>query len=251
MQSSQDMTATNTALKHIAIVMDGNGRWAQKRSLPRAAGHAKGVSTLKKIVQHCCQLNTEVLTIFAFSSENWQRPRDEVNALLGLFISSLKEEIDQLHQNQIRINFIGDIDKFNADLKRQMESAQQLTAANTGLVLNVALSYGGRWDVLHACRKMCAQLMQGDITLQDIDESLLSQSLSTHPMPEPDLFIRTAGEQRISNFLIWQLAYTELYFTSVLWPDFEVDDLNKAIEQYSRRKRKFGLTQEQVNAEKA
>ena len=238
-------------LKHIAVVMDGNGRWAQKRSLPRAAGHTQGVLTLKEIVQHCSALNLKVLTVFAFSSENWQRPKTEVNALLGLFISSLKEEINRLHENQIRLNFIGDMNKLSIDLKRQMESAQQLTAANSGMTLNVAFSYGGRWDVVHACRSIGAQLQQGKITLDDIDDALLSQSLSTYPMPEPDLFIRTAGEQRISNFLIWQLAYTELYFTSVLWPDFEIEDLDRAIEEYSRRKRKFGLTQEQINATEA
>ena len=244
------MSIDDTALKHIAIVMDGNGRWAKKRFLPREAGHAEGVKALKNIIEACGRMGLKVLTIFAFSSENWQRPKVEVKALMGLFISSLEAEIKQLHENQVRIKFIGDLERFDAKLKKRILAAEQLTQENAGLVLNIAVSYGGRWDITQACRAVCEQLAQGKITLQDIDEDLINQNLTTFPLDEPDLFIRTAGEQRLSNFLVWQLAYTELYFTEALWPDFDVDELNLAIEQFSHRQRKFGLTQEQIDANK-
>lgn len=236
--------------QHIAIVMDGNGRWAKKRLLPRQAGHLEGVKALKRVIQACCEFEVQTLTVFAFSSENWQRPEKEVNALMELFISCLQDEVEPLHENDIRINFLGAIERFQPKLRDNIQAAQKLTQHNNKLILNVALSYGGRWDIAQACRKLCKKVQTGEIDSHNVDESLLSQHLTTHPFDEPDLFIRTAGEQRLSNFLIWQLAYTELYFTDVLWPDFDAEKLENAIEHFSYRQRKFGLTQEQVDANK-
>ena len=244
------MSTNKLSPKHIAIVMDGNGRWANKRLLPRKAGHLEGVKALKKVIQACLQLDVKTLTVFAFSSENWQRPEKEVSALMELFVSSLQNEIQPLHENGIRINFLGQMEKFQPKLKASIQSAQKLTHDNNNLVLNVALSYGGRWDIAQACRTLCERVESGEIDAQKIDEAMLSQHLATYPFDEPDLFIRTAGEQRLSNFLIWQLAYTELYFTDVLWPDFDADKLQDAIERFRYRQRKFGLTQEQVDANK-
>lgn len=236
--------------QHIAIVMDGNGRWAKKKLLPRQAGHLEGVKALKKVIQACLKFEVRALTVFAFSSENWQRPEKEVNALMELFVSSLQDETETLHENGIRINFLGTMEKFQPKLRQNIKAAQNLTQHNNKLVLNVALSYGGRWDIAQACRALCRRVESGEIDTHKIDETMLSEHLATHPSDEPDLFIRTAGEQRLSNFLIWQLAYTELYFTDVLWPDFNAEKLQSAIEHFSYRQRKFGLTQEQVDANK-
>jgi undecaprenyl diphosphate synthase len=230
--------------KHIAVIMDGNGRWARKRFLPRVAGHKRGVETVRDLVKHCVSLNVEYLTLFAFSSENWRRPREEVSFLMGLFMHALKREVVKLHKNNIRLIMIGDRSRFDNDLIAQIEVAEQLTANNSGLVLTIAANYGGRWDMLQAVNKM--QLTQPEY-IGAYQEEHLTPYLSMSYAPEPDLFIRTGGESRISNFLLWQLAYTELYFTDTLWPDFNEEALNLAIKSYQKRERRFGRTSEQLS----
>ena len=230
--------------KHIAVIMDGNGRWARKRFLPRVAGHKRGVETVRDLVKHCVSLNVEYLTLFAFSSENWRRPREEVSFLMGLFMHALKREVVKLHKNNIRLIMIGDRSRFDTDLIAQIGAAEQLTANNSGLVLTIAANYGGRWDMLQAVNKM--QLTQPEY-IGAYQEEHLTPYLSMSYAPEPDLFIRTGGESRISNFLLWQLAYTELYFTDTLWPDFNEEALNLAIKSYQKRERRFGRTSEQLS----
>ena len=230
--------------KHIAVIMDGNGRWARKRFLPRVAGHKRGVETVRDLVKHCVSLNVEYLTLFAFSSENWRRPREEVSFLMGLFMHALKREVVKLHKNNIRLIMIGDRSRFDNDLIAQIEVAEQLTANNSGLVLTIAANYGGRWDMLQAANKM--QLAQPE-HIGAYQEEHLTPHLSMNYAPEPDLFIRTGGESRISNFLLWQLAYSELYFTDTLWPDFNEEALNLAIQSYQKRERRFGRTSEQLS----
>lgn len=229
--------------KHIAIIMDGNGRWARKRFLPRIAGHKRGVETVRDLVKYCVTLNVEYLTLFAFSSENWRRPKEEVTFLMGLFMQALKREVVKLHQNNIKLVMIGDRSGFEPELIAQIEYSEQLTAANTGLVLTIAANYGGRWDVLQAVNKMQSALPQ---LIGFYREDHLTPYLSMNYAPEPDLFIRTGGETRISNFLLWQLAYTELYFTDTLWPDFNEEAFNLAIQSYQKRERRFGRTSEQL-----
>lgn len=229
--------------KHIAVIMDGNGRWARKRFLPRIAGHKRGVETVRDLVKYCINLKVEYLTLFAFSSENWRRPTEEVSFLMGLFMQALKREVTKLHQNNIKLIMIGDRSRFDAELVSQIEASELLTANNTGLVLTIAANYGGRWDVLQAVNQMqlAAPQLAGFYR-----EDHLTPYLSMSYAPEPDLFIRTGGEKRISNFLLWQLAYTELYFTDTLWPDFNQDAFNLAIDSYQRRERRFGRTSEQL-----
>lgn len=234
--------------RHIAIVMDGNGRWAKAHRKPRAMGHKAGVSALKKVVQACAKKEIKALTVFAFSTENWQRPEKEVSLLFELFMRALTSEVQELHQNNIRLQFIGDITAFSKSLQSKMQAAQALTENNTGLTFVAALNYGGRWDITQAVKKIAAAVHAGDCALDSIDEDLIQQQLSTQALPEPDLFIRTSGEQRISNFLNWQLAYTELYFTETLWPDFDETALEDAIAFYASRERRFGLTSEQTTA---
>ena len=232
-----------TIPKHIAVIMDGNGRWARKRFLPRIAGHKRGVETVRDLVKQCVQLKVEYLTLFAFSSENWRRPSEEVSFLMGLFMEALKREVVKLHQNNIKLVMIGDRSRFDAPLVAQIEASEQLTASNTGLVLTIAANYGGRWDVLQAVNKM----QQAEPQLAGYyREDHLTPFLSMSYAPEPDLFIRTGGEKRISNFLLWQLAYTELYFTDTLWPDFNETAFNSAIQSYQQRERRFGRTSEQL-----
>ncbi len=229
--------------KHIAVIMDGNGRWARKRFLPRIAGHKRGVDTVRDLVKSCAKLKVEYLTLFAFSSENWRRPADEVSFLMGLFMEALKREVVKLHQNNIKLVMIGDRSRFDAPLLEQIKSSEELTANNTGLTLTIAANYGGRWDVLQAVNKMQAASPQ---LAGYYREEHLSPYLSMSYAPEPDLFIRTGGEKRISNFLLWQLAYTELYFTDTLWPDFNADAFKLAIQSYQQRERRFGRTSEQL-----
>lgn len=233
--------------KHIAVIMDGNGRWARKRFLPRIAGHKRGVETVRDLVKQCIQLKVEFLTLFAFSSENWRRPPEEVSFLMGLFMDALKREVVKLHQNNIKLVMIGDRSHFDASLITQIEESEQLTEKNTGLVLTIAANYGGRWDMLQAANKM--QLALPQLTGHYREEHL-TPYLSMSYAPEPDLFIRTGGEKRISNFLLWQLAYTELYFTDTLWPDFNEDAFNLAIQSYQKRERRFGRTSEQLSEPK-
>ena len=229
--------------RHIAVIMDGNGRWAKKRFLPRVAGHKVGVETVRSMIKHCVDIGVEYLTLFAFSSENWRRPPDEVSFLMGLFMEALKKEVVKLHKNNVRFVMIGDRTRFNEALCAEITAAEQLPASNTGLTLTIAANYGGRWDVLQAVNAM---QKANPSLLGTYSEEHLSPYLSMYYAPEPDLFIRTGGEKRISNFLLWQLAYSELYFTDTLWPDFDDDAFKLAIQSYQQRERRFGRTSEQL-----
>lgn len=242
--STQEIPVADGVPRHVAIIMDGNGRWAKRRLLPRIAGHHKGVEAVRNAVRTCAERGVSALTLFAFSSENWRRPQEEVSLLMQLFVSALQQEVDRLHQNGIRFRVIGDLSRFDRKLVDLIESAQKLTAANTGLTLTVAANYGGRWDILQAVNKL-RQSSGGDDS--PWTEAQLLPHLSMGDLPEPDLFIRTGGEKRISNFLLWQLAYTELYFTDTLWPDFDALALDLAIASYRQRERRFGRTSEQVS----
>jgi len=229
--------------RHIAVIMDGNGRWAKQRFMPRVAGHQRGVEALRDVVKACRDLGVEYLTVFAFSSENWRRPADEVSFLMSLFLKMLEREVVKLHNNNIRLKIIGDRSRFDDKLRQTMQDAEQLTVNNTGLTLTIAANYGGRWDVMHAVHAMLREHPQLALTFTEED---LQPYLSMSDAPEPDLFIRTGGEQRISNFMLWQLAYAELYFTDTLWPAFDRGELDKAITSYQQRERRFGRTSEQV-----
>ena len=235
--------------RHIAIIMDGNGRWAKQRLQPRFMGHRAGVRAVEGIVKHCVATGVEVLSLFAFSSENWRRPGKEVNLLMELFSHALDNQVKRLHKNNIRLNIIGDIGRFSDSLQQQIADATTLTAANDGLILNIAANYGGRWDITQSVRQIAEKIKSGALQPEQIDESLIASHLVTAELPEPDLFIRTGGEQRISNFLMWQLAYTELYFTEKLWPEFNAQDLDAAIESFSSRERRFGRTSEQLTGQ--
>lgn len=231
--------------EHIAIVMDGNGRWARKRLLPRVAGHKVGLDTVRKIVSLCINKGVKHLTLFAFSSENWRRPADEVSFLMQLFMQALHEEVKKLHSNNIRLRVIGDLSRFDAALIETIKAAEKLTAANTALTLSIAANYGGRWDILNAVNSMLAAEPEKKHAFSEED---LAPYLALSDAPEPDLFIRTGGEQRVSNFLLWQLAYAEFYFTDCLWPDFDEKAFLKAIESYRNRERRFGRTSEQLTS---
>jgi undecaprenyl diphosphate synthase len=231
--------------QHVAIIMDGNGRWAQARGLPRVAGHKKGADAVRAAVKACVEQGVKYLTLFAFSSENWRRPAEEVGYLLGLFLLMLKEEVRKLHQNGVRFKVAGDLSAFSADIQQGIRDAETLTANNTALTLTVAANYGGRWDITQATNHALAAGKQ-PLQVGDIDPYLAMAHA-----PEPDLFIRTGGEQRISNFLLWQLAYTELYFTEQLWPDFDSAALQTAIASYQQRERRFGRTSAQVQEAKS
>ncbi len=232
--------------RHIAIIMDGNGRWAQLRFMPRAIGHQAGVKAVRKIVEYCAKQQVEVLSLFAFSSENWRRPEQEVSLLMGLFMATLQREINKLDRNNIRLRFIGDRAAFSEKLQAKMAEGEAQTQNNTALTLVIAANYGGRWDMCQAFQAVAEKMAAGELENQDINEQLINQHLSTADLPEPDLFIRTGGEQRVSNFLLWQLAYTELYFTPTLWPDFDPDSLAEAIKSFKSRQRRFGHTGEQM-----
>ena len=241
--ATQTVPEVEQTPKHIAIIMDGNGRWARKRFLPRVAGHKRGVEAVRDVVKYCLNLKVEHLTLFAFSSENWRRPTEEVSFLMSLFMQALKREVDKLHKNNIKLIMIGDRSRFDGTLIAQIEAAEALTANNTALTLTIAANYGGRWDVLQAVNKMQVAIPQ---LAGFYREEHLTPYLAMHYAPEPDLFIRTGGEKRISNFLLWQLAYTELYFTDTLWPDFNEEAFNLAIASYQNRERRFGRTSEQL-----
>ena len=233
--------------RHIAIILDGNGRWAKKRFLPRFMGHQKGVKNVKKMVAYCANLGVESLTLFAFSTENWRRPPEEVSQLMQLFLSALQREVKKLNENNVRLKIIGDRQGFSDKIVAHIEQAEAETADNTGLMLNIAANYGGRWDIVQAVKKW--QQANPEISVADLTEADLSQYVCLAEQPEPDLLIRTGGEQRISNFLIWQGAYTELYFTDTLWPDFDETAMDKAIESFGQRERRFGRTSEQLKAD--
>ncbi|VVC84062.1 isoprenyl transferase [Sideroxydans sp. CL21] len=242
--STRTIPDITTVPRHIAIIMDGNGRWAKQRFMPRVMGHQRGVETVREMVKACRQLGVEYLTLFAFSSENWRRPADEVSFLMQLFLKMLEREVGKLHENNIRLKVIGDRSRFESQLVRYIEEAEQLTANNTSLTLTIAANYGGRWDIMQAMHAL-SQAHPERATA--FEEEELAPYLSMHYAPEPDLFIRTGGEQRISNFLLWQLAYTELYFTDTLWPAFDRAELESAIQSYQKRERRFGRTSEQLS----
>lgn len=235
-----------TLPRHIAIIMDGNGRWAERRGLPRFAGHRAGVEAVREVVRACSAQHIEVLTLFAFSSENWRRPRREVTLLMALFTSALAREARRLHGANVRLRVVGQREAFPPRLKRAIAAAETLTRENTGLELVVAANYGGRWDITEAARELARRVARGELAPDAIDEALLDSTLSLAGLPEPDLFIRTGGEQRISNFLLWQLAYCELYFTDTLWPDFGVTAFQQALASFARRQRRFGRTGDQL-----
>ena len=232
---------------HIAIIMDGNGRWAKRRSRPRHAGHRAGVKSVRATVEHAGRLGIEHLTLFAFSSENWRRPEDEVSKLMHLFIEALQREVDELHRNNVKLEFIGDRTQLSESLARKMSAAEAQTAGNEGLHLLVAVAYGGRWDITQAARQIAARAVAGEVRTEDIDERLLAAHLQLAGVPDPDLLIRTGGETRVSNFLLWNLAYAELWFCDTLWPDFR-EDLDRAIEYFAQRQRPYGHTAEQLEA---
>ena len=244
--STRDVPATGAVPRHVAIIMDGNGRWATSRHLPRVAGHAKGVEAVRRTVETCARRGVEFLTLFAFSSENWRRPADEVSVLMRLFISALERELAQLRANGIRLRVVGDTRAFEPRLRELIAAAEQRTAGNDRMTLTVAANYGGRWDILQAMRALLAERPELAAQAEQIDEEGIARHLAMAYAPEPDLFIRTGGEQRISNFLLWQLAYTELYFTDSWWPDFDEAALERAFVFYRSRERRFGRTSAQL-----
>lgn len=249
---SDVLTSSEQGLpRHIAVVMDGNGRWANKRHLPRIAGHKAGVNATRKIVENCAKARIESLTIFAFSSENWNRPEDEVSGLMALFITTISAEVKKLHKKNVCVRFIGDRSRFAEKLQKSINESELLTKDNTGLHLNIAANYGGRWDVVNACKSLAAQVENKDISISEIDEEIFSEYVSLSDQSAPDLFIRTGGERRISNFLIWQLSYTELYFVDTLWPDFSDEHFKEALSWFAGRQRRFGKTGQQVMNETA
>ncbi len=233
---------------HIAIVMDGNGRWARAKNRPRFMGHKKGVEAVREIVKTCFELNVECLSLFAFSSENWKRPEEEIKHLMGLFMLALDREAKALAKNNVQLKVVGDLSSFSEKLQAKIKQVEELTAQSTGLKLIVAANYGGRWDITQATQKLALKIESGEIKPDSISEEDITKSVTTAGIPDPDLFIRTGGEKRISNFLIWQMAYAELYFTDILWPDFNAEHLKTAIQDYSSRQRRFGKTSEQVMA---
>ena len=242
------MTAPTSIPGHIAIVMDGNGRWAKKRNRPRSMGHQAGQKALRATIENCVRVGVETLTVFAFSSENWNRPAGEISRLMEIFLRALDKEVSELHENHICLRFIGDKTAFSPAIQAKMLKAETLTAGNTRLVANIAVNYGGRWDITQAAKQMAIAAANGDLSIDDADESQFAQFLALADSPDPDLFIRTGGEMRISNFLLWQSAYTEFYFTDVLWPDFDSDVLDQAIATFQSRERRFGRTSEQVKS---
>lgn len=232
--------------KHVAIIMDGNNRWAKKRLLPHVAGHRAGVAAVRAVVEVCIESGVEVLTLFAFSSENWQRPAVEVQALMKLFLWALKQEVKKLNQHNVRLKIIGERSAFSQELQTSMKEAENLTSNNNGLVLQIAANYGGQWDILQATQKIASDVVAGNIQPDEITTNHIENYLVTTPLVMPDLCIRTGGEHRISNFLLWQLAYTELYFSEMFWPDFKHEAMREALADFAARQRRFGKTSEQI-----
>jgi undecaprenyl diphosphate synthase len=244
--STQEIPTVGEVPRHIAIIMDGNGRWAKKRFMPRVAGHRRGVETVREIIKTCVQRGVSYLTLFAFSSENWRRPQEEVSFLMQLFLRALEDEVVKLHENRIRFRVIGDLSRFDPQIVALIKRSEALTAGNSALTLTIAANYGGRWDILQAMERMLAANPGKRDSFTEAD---LAPHLALNYGPEPDLFIRTGGEQRISNFLLWQLAYSEFYFTYTLWPEFDTAALDQAIASYQQRERRFGRTSEQLQAD--
>ncbi len=245
-QAGDHSAAKEGIPRHIAVIMDGNGRWAKRRGLPRSAGHQAGVKRARAIVEACGKRGVTTLSLFAFSSENWRRPESEVGMLMKLFVDALQREVRTLNENGVRLRFIGQRDSLAAALQAQVREAEALTAHNEGLDLIIAVAYGGRWDIVNAARKLAADVSEGELQAADIDDATFAQTLALGALPDVDLLVRTGGEQRISNFLLWHLAYAELYFSDCLWPDFDTADLDSALQFYATRQRRFGLTPEQA-----
>jgi undecaprenyl diphosphate synthase len=243
---AQPQTGEPGAPRHVAVIMDGNGRWASRRKLPRHMGHRAGVKAVRATVEGCARRGVEALTLFAFSSENWQRPPEEVARLMELFVESIEREVDELHGNGIRVRFIGDLATLKPHLVESIAAAEARTAANSQMTLYIAIAYGGRWDIMRAVRRIATRVSAGEIAADAIDEAALAGELALAGSPDPDLFIRTGGEHRISNFVLWNLAYTELYFCDCLWPDFDDAELERAFRHFASRQRRFGLTGDQV-----
>ena len=241
--STQSIPERTNIPRHVCVIMDGNGRWAKKRLLPRVMGHKRGLTALENLAARCAELGVEYLTVFAFSTENWRRPEDEVSFLMKLFLQALDGKVAKMHQNNLRLKVIGNRSRFPAAIVEGIEAAERLTADNTGLTLTVAADYGGRWDILQAANRLIAE------GKSEITEDDLSQRLSLAEAPEPDLFIRTGGETRLSNFMLWQMAYAEFYFTDALWPDFDAAEFDRAISSFRVRERRFGRTSEQLPPE--
>jgi undecaprenyl diphosphate synthase len=244
--SEQATKPTSQIPRHVAIIMDGNGRWAAAHGRARHAGHRAGVRAARAVVEASIEAGVEVLTLFAFSSENWSRPTDEVNGLMRLFIEVLQREMDSLHENGIRLRFVGARAQLPTILQKRMSDAEARTAGNTRLTLVVAIAYGGRWDVLQAVRRIASKIEAGELKASEVDEGVVSRHLSLAGLPAPDLLVRTGGEYRVSNFLLWDLAYTEVYFCPTLWPDFDLEQLQAALEFFANRQRRFGRTAEQL-----
>lgn len=241
-----DIDSKDSKPKHIAIIMDGNGRWAKNKNQPRVAGHRAGVKTLRKLIEYAVRIKLNAMTVYAFSRENWQRPEKEVTLLMDLFMTALNSEVKDLHENNVCLTFIGDKGDFGEKLQKTIKQSEELTCDNTGLRLNVAANYSGRWDITQAVQSISSDIVAGKLNNETLNESLISEKLCLANTEEPDLFIRTGGEQRISNYFLWQLAYTELYFTDALWPDFSPSELDKAIDWFNNRQRRFGKTSEQI-----
>jgi undecaprenyl diphosphate synthase len=232
--------------QHVAIIMDGNGRWARSRGLPRPAGHRASIKVVRRVVEECANAQVRFLTLFAFSSENWRRPPDEVGMLMTLFLDTLVREVADLHRQQVRMRFIGDRGLLGTELTKRMRDAEELTSGNSGLGLIVAVAYGGRWDITQACRSLATEVAAGRLVAHDIGEAQVAERLALSGVPDPDLLIRTGGERRISNFLLWNLAYTELYFSDALWPEFSTSHLQAAFDYFIDRERRFGKTSDQL-----
>jgi undecaprenyl diphosphate synthase len=246
--SELSMAANDNIPRHVAVIMDGNGRWARKRAMPRHAGHRSGVTAVRNIVENAAKRGVEFLTLFAFSSENWSRPREEVSKLMGLFVEALQREVDELHRNNVCLEFIGAREQLQQGLIDKITAAEEQTKDNTGLRLIVAVAYGGRWDLVQATRRLADKVAAGEMSSADIDDESIAAGLQLRDVPDPDLLIRTGGEQRISNFLLWNLAYAELWFCDVLWPDFGEQQFDDALAFYGRRQRRYGHTGDQVEA---
>ena len=242
------MTADPIVPTHVAVIMDGNGRWARKRAMPRHVGHRSGVAAVRAAVEVAAQRGVSYLTLFAFSSENWNRPRDEVSKLMGLFIEALQREVEDLHRNNVRLAFIGARDQLEPRLLEMIVAAENRTRGNSGLQLQVAMAYGGRWDIVQAAQRLATQVAAGDMQADEIDDKAIAGELALADIPDPDLLIRTGGEQRISNFLLWNLAYAELWFCDTLWPDFGEQQFDEALAFFARRERRYGHTGDQVEA---
>ncbi|MDA0146841.1 polyprenyl diphosphate synthase [Vibrio sp. LaRot3] len=234
--------------KHIAVIMDGNGRWAKAQGKPRVFGHKNGVAAVRKTITTAARLGIKAVTLFAFSSENWRRPEEEVGVLMELFITVLSSEVKRLHKNNLRLRIIGDKSRFNDRLQKKIAQAEEMTAGNSGMVINIAANYGGKWDIMEATKAIAAKVEQGELTPEQISEALITEHLTMADLPEVDLLIRTSGECRISNFMLWQMAYAEMYFTPIFWPEFNEDSLIEAISWFIDRERRFGCTGEQIKS---